>query len=85
LLSCEQHSDKEFDRLASAYAEILILNERYNSPTDTLSKSTYNTQREEILKKYGFSAEEFQNEMKIIFNTPEKAKQFFPVLQKKLQ
>ncbi len=58
------------ERLANAYAELLVLNERYNLSKDSLTTQQYVSAYEGILRSYDLTKDEYVAQFKTALASP---------------
>jgi Domain of unknown function (DUF4296) len=59
------------DTLANVYADLLILNERYNLGTDSLSAQEYEADYHDVLQQHKYTKEEFESQMQSAAGSPD--------------
>lgn len=72
--SCKQPPPKisvNVDSLATVYAELLVLNERYNLSKDSLSARQYEADYTDILQKYNYTKDRFSRELETVSKSPD--------------
>jgi len=70
---CEQPAKKtsiNSDTLATVYAELLVLNERYSLSKDSLNADQYQTDYTEILRKHDYTRDRFASELRSVAESP---------------
>lgn len=91
-VSCSDNSStslsKEELRIAEAYAEIILLNQRYQLSEEKGSPpkaDSFESQRDSVLLRYGLDRREFESEFLRLSQSPEKFKSLFEVAEQKLK
>ena len=78
-LSCKRESSAKtsfnVDSLANAYAELLVLNERYNLAKDSLSGQQYETEYNDVLRAHNYTKDQFVSEIKSAAESPDSFRQ----------
>ncbi len=64
-------SSVNVDSLANAYAELLVLNERYSLGRDTLSAEQYQHDCRNVLQRHQYTEEEFESQMETVAASPD--------------
>ncbi len=59
------------DTLATVYAELLVLNERYNLDRDSLSAQRYQQEYRDVLDRHKYTKEEFESEIESVAASPD--------------
>jgi hypothetical protein len=59
------------DTLANVYAELLVLNERYNISTDSLSSQQYESDYKQVLQNHDYTKERFVSELESVVQSPD--------------
>jgi len=59
------------DTLATVYAELLVLNERYSLSKDTLSPQQYQADYEEVLSRHKFAKDQFAADLEAASLSPD--------------
>ncbi len=72
------------DRLAGAYAGVLAANEQYLAP-GRVTKEEYERQRDSVLKACALTPEQFDAQMKAVFQSEDASRIFFAAVRKKLE
>jgi hypothetical protein len=88
VVSCQRSgpdSSVGIERLANAYAQLAILNERTTLAKDSLSFSQYGPRSLEILKKYGYTKEQFMAEFQTVSRSPDQFKQMCDLAVKRAE
>jgi len=84
-LACKrQSSPQPDDKLASLYAELILLNEEYKHPSSPLTREEYDRKIAAILKKYDTSKEEFSSRLQTLSADQERFQAFHQSVSKKL-
>jgi len=89
LFSCSKQPQEKtsvnVDTLASVYAELLVLNERYNLSKDSMSAQQYETDYEETLRKHDYTKARFVAELESVAQTPGPFRQLCDLASNKIQ
>jgi hypothetical protein len=75
----------DVEALADTYAELLVLNERYNLSKDSLSAHQYALDYQEILRSHKFTEKQYVSELESCIQSPVLSKQLFDRTMAKLQ
>jgi hypothetical protein len=87
VVSCQRSnpgSSAGTERLANAYAELAILNERVTLAKDSLFFKQYEPASLDILKKYGYTKEQFMQEFQTASRSPDQFKQMCDLALKRV-
>jgi hypothetical protein len=88
VVSCQRSnpgSSAGTERLANAYAELAVLNERTTLAKDSISFRQYEPKSLEILKKYGYTKEQFMAEFQTASRSPDQFKQLCDLAVKRAE
>lgn len=72
--SCKQSQPKTsftVDSLATVYAELLVLNERYTISKDSLSAQQYESDYQDILQRHDYTKDRFSRDLETVSRSPE--------------
>ncbi len=86
--ACKQSqgaSSIDIERLSSVYAELLVLNERFDLSKDSLSNQKYVTMYREILQKHRMTKDEYASQFEAVTTAPEMYRQLCDRALTKLQ
>lgn len=88
IVSCQRSnpgSSAGTERLANAYAELAILNERTALAKDSISTQQHVSKSLEILKKYDYTKEQFMAEFQAASRSPEQFRQMCDLAMKRAE
>ncbi|MBI3587041.1 MAG: hypothetical protein HY088_07930 [Ignavibacteriales bacterium] len=68
------------DELVETYADLLVLNEQFKSPSSTMDSTQYATEFQHILAKRGMTTEQFRNQIVLQLESPQQFRQFYDKL-----
>lgn len=78
-------ADPREEELISAYAEMLVLHERFKAAAPPIDSAEYRRTIEQLLTSHKFTKDEFYSGIESQFRSPEKSRRFHEKLSARLE